>query len=228
MKPYPYDGRQTLPFPTEDAILLSASVARKKDCATPQEQLDNTRFVQRSAPREVRDAIGHLCRFACSKRMRIVLPNDPEITPLVLFATRNFTNGGSHPDDPLVIVFESSWFDDKIPIATRRLGDWTCGCLVVTPARDTEESSLSLMRTLMVKLPRRAAFFIGGMDDVLAEHALTVKHNPKARRFALASTGSAASDLIDRGLEQHLPIKHPASSSSLLVMAELFRAMQIP
>ena len=121
------------------SVFVGASVPyrRPPERMTPDERERNELYVSTSQPARIRDAVAHLCRLAFAREVQLVFGGHPAISPLVLNAARRF---GPPPEDgaanrPLVVVFQSRHFFDRIPQETIDLADWRHGTLLWTARR---------------------------------------------------------------------------------------------
>ncbi len=190
------------------AVLLSASVPYIREATsemTPEERDQarefSTRYTQSAQPQRIRLAVMELTKAALMRHAQLIFGAHPAISPMVLEAARNV---GAESDS--ILIFQSDFFEDRIPGSTLELADWTAGRLFFTPQRWAERQyqarnlSLTEMRTLMVSPPNlRGAIFVGGMEGVAEEARLFESAHPILPRYAIASTGSAALDLFNQG-----------------------------
>ena len=189
------------------ALLLSASVPYRravpkglKPAERERFELRNQHYLETTQPARIRSAVVELTRAALMRGVRLVFGAHPAISPMVLSAARD-----AGAPELSVVVFQSGIYEDEIPASTLELADWQAGKLFITQvcegrnAEETKARSLAFMREMMVSVPGlRAAVFVGGMDGVEEEAQLFHRAHDGARRYALASTGSAALDLFER------------------------------
>lgn len=202
---------QGLRYPKRPAVLLSASVPYLREATsdmTPQERDQlrelSKRYLQSAKPHHIRLAVTALTKTALMRDAQLIFGAHPAISPMVLAAARN---AGAQPDS--ILIFQSSFFADRIPGSTLELADWAAGRLFFTPSqsasRQYEARSVSLheMRALMVSPSNlRGAIFVGGMEGVEEEAHLFKSAHPNLPRYAIASTGSAAQNLFDRASQR--------------------------
>jgi len=203
-----------LGFAHRPAVLLSASAPYDRPATadmTSQEREQMCalcrRYVQMSRPRAIRSAVLELTKAAIMRGVQLIFGAHPAISPMVLEAARSAGAGAAR-----ILIFQSDYFAGRIPGSTLDLADWSSGRLFLTPRqsanRDSEARALSLttMRTLMVSPGNlRGAVFVGGMDGLEEEARLFKSAHRVLPRYAIASTGSAALDLFDRGSQGWLP-----------------------
>lgn len=187
------------------AILLSASVPRKRDPSdemTKQERAEldrrNEHYMRSARPLQIRSAVMELTKAALMREIQLIFGAHPAISPMVLDAARNI---GAPPDS--ILIFQSQFFVKEIPEPTLQLADWSAGHLFLTREIDAKRrldarnESLTLMRTIMVSPPNlRGAIFVGGMEGVEEEAKLFKEQHRNLPCYAVASTGSAAADLL--------------------------------
>lgn len=159
-------------------------------------------YQQRREESKIRRAVSWLCQLALRRDYRLVFGGHPAISPLVLDVADRFAPPG---DDCRVVIFQSAFFLSIIPAASRDIGRWSRGVMVVTdavPNADEAEArrrSLTEMRDLMTRpTGLRAALFVGGMSGVLEESLLFRRNQDERPLYALASTGGAAAFLLDQ------------------------------
>ena len=182
---------------THPAIFLSASVPylRAPDDLPPGYTVeDNRRLVESAEPRRIREGVSHLCRFAFRRDVDLVFGGHPAITPMVLESARRFGREARKR----VVVFQSLFFEDKIPKETFELARWELGTPLWTAPRGNDRwRSLTWMREAMIASPNLiAAVFIGGMEGVFEEARIFKKTWGSLPCFAVGSTGSAAAVLL--------------------------------
>lgn len=171
----------------------------------------NTAFTAK--PREVMAAVVPLVRLCLDRGIRLVFGAHPAISPMILLAARE---AQASPDS--VLIFQSLHFESLIPNSTLELASWDAGRLFLTPSQGGDrDASLTVMRTLMLQVPGlRGAVFIGGMAGLFEEDALFARFNPGKPRFAIASTGGAASQLFDaQGAAVAGPAANPIDAGTL-------------
>lgn len=122
---------------------------------------------------------------------RITCGGHPAITPLLALSVRE---AGLCQDR--VTIFQSALFEGRMPA---ELADFVDVRAIPAVGID-REASLTAMREEMVISQRfAAAVVIGGMEGVLEEVDLFVRHNPSAVVLPLASTGAAAAIIHGKG-----------------------------
>jgi len=182
------------------SIFLSASIPhrrRDKEPATETERQELNHYLATRQPDRIREAVGHLCRAAFSRGIQLIFGGHPQISPMVLEAATRFRSEES-PEN-LVVVFQSLWYNERIPQKTLDLANWRYGTALWTEAGQDRDQSLTIMRQAMVASPGLiGAIFIGGMDGI-REEAVLAHQAAIPRLFAIGSTGSAAADLLGQG-----------------------------
>lgn len=176
----------------KSAIFLSAGVPDEREPRGPLDQY----YIEHRHLNRISEAVDNLCRFAFSRNIDIVFGAQPAISPLLLSAARRF----GEKTDNRVIIFQSAFFQHKIPRSTLELAKGY-GTMLLTQAKPLDHpiqsESLTWMRTIMVKSPNLiGAIFIGGMDGIEEEAALFHNREHPKPMFAIGSTGSAAEDLL--------------------------------
>ena len=188
------------------ALFLSASVPylldESKIDLEPDDSLDdlNARYWATRQPARIRAAVSALTRVTLGHDIRLVFGAHPSISPMVLQAASDM-----HAPPGSVVVFQSDVFATQIPAPTLQLANWKSGQLVMT-ARQAEPAqkkrfpnSLAFMRAAMTEMAGlQGAVFIGGLRGVELEANLFQARHPGLRRYAIASTGSAAAELAAR------------------------------
>ncbi|MCP4548478.1 MAG: hypothetical protein GY835_18630 [bacterium] len=179
------------------AIFLSASVPylREPEDVQPGFTVEDNRWLVASAkPQRIREAISHLCRFAFRRNVDLVFGGHPAITPMVLESARRF--GGE--ERKRVVVFQSLFFQEKIPRETFELARWELGTPLWTAPRENDRwQSLTWMREAMIASPNLiSAIFIGGMEGLFEEAEIFRREKATRPCFAVGSTGGAAAELL--------------------------------
>jgi len=209
------------------SILLCASVPYRLDQKNrdpddwPELQNWNRRFIDQARPDRIRAAISALTRVALGHGMRIVFGAHPSISPMMLRVAQDMD---ATPRS--ILIFQSEAFWGHFPQSTLALANWHAGCLVTTTMQSEPSNarrfpkSLDHMRNLMAAVPGTAgAVFVGGMNGVEREAEIVARTNIK--RYAIASTGSAAEALFD-GNPQDFCGTLNAMDSSLLVDSQAY------
>lgn len=160
-----------------NAIFLSASVpaAGRGD------------YYESADPFLIQTAVREFVMVALGRRL-IVWGGHPAITPMVWAVCEDL--GVSYAK--AVVLYQSRFFRDCFPEENQRFGN----VQYVDAVPGDQEASLCRMREVM--LSRRdleAAVFIGGMEGVLAEHAIFARLHPAAKVVPVPSPGGAARDL---------------------------------
>lgn len=123
---------------------------------------------------------------------RLVFGAHPTVSPLVLLVARELRR-------PEVIeIYQSEWFEDRVPQETLNLAEEGFGVLRWTPAvpgddADDVTPSLHRMRDEMFgDGPLAAAIFVGGMEGIFDEYDRLAAHQPSTPRLPLLAPGGAA------------------------------------
>jgi hypothetical protein len=155
-------------------VFLSASV--------PLPQRDR-RFFDTADVLAIREAVKALVEVVLPVG-RITCGGHPAITPLLALFVREAGLRSDH-----LTIFQSALFAGRMP---PEIADFVDVRIVPAVSRD-REASLTAMREEMITSRRfAAAVIIGGMEGVLEEMDLFVRHHPHAVVLPLASTGAAA------------------------------------
>lgn len=210
-----FEGKlEGLEFFKKPAILLSAGVPdirpHTADMTVAEREYMHalcTRYIQMSQPAAIRSAVLEITKTALRRKVQLIFGAHPMISPTVLDVARNTGAGAAS-----ILIFQSEFFAGQIPGSTLDLANWSAGRLFFTPrqhaSRDYEARtrSLTTMRTLMVS-PNNllGAIFVGGMDGLEEEARLFQSTHQKLPCYAIASTGSAALDLFNRGSRNWTP-----------------------
>ncbi|SDC44504.1 hypothetical protein SAMN05444679_10384 [Variovorax sp. CF079] len=187
------------------SLLLSASVpyALDESMCEPKDVARlpflNQRYVGRARPDRIRAAISALTRVALNHELRLVFGAHPAISPMVLQAARDMRAQAKS-----IVIFQSAVYAGRLAQSTLALAQWDAGVLIMTADQKESASSrrnpksLEFMRKAMVRVPGLlGAVFVGGMQGVEREAQLFQKAHPRKKRYAIASTGSAAESLAD-------------------------------
>jgi hypothetical protein len=218
------------------AIFLSASVPYRREhpphiTGAARERLValNQRYLDSAEPARIRSAVVAVTRTMLMQGMRLVFGAHPAISPMVLSAARDVKGPPGS-----ILIFQSEYFESQLPDSTLELASWESGILVFTPVIRAgkikaawRSPSLTRMRELMVSVPNLlASVFVGGMEGVSQEAEVFRQHNPAARMYSVASTGSAALELWHQDTRAHsgtlsLPSLLVDSPSYSVVAAEI-------
>lgn len=186
-------------------IFLSASF--------PSKQRDPADF-RLARPFEITDAILAATRAIFEVTGGLVFGGHPTISPLVLSIGRDFLNEFPKEERPFVHIYQSEFFEGKIPEETLRLKDEGIGEIYMTPAmgNDREENLLEMRRRMLETKPI-AGLFIGGMEGVYkagsdtSEFALFKKFCPGRPIYPIGLTGGASQILLSRILKHEEPLQ---------------------
>ena len=137
----------------------------------------------------IREAVKALVGVVVPKG-KIVFGGHPAITPLIALLLRGMGQAARQR----VILYQSAFFAEQFPTENDEFFRY-----VITPnVNGSREASLRQMRHQMIKSTAfDAAVFIGGMEGVVEEFNLFDQIHSSARKWAIASTGGAASEVYD-------------------------------
>lgn len=195
MSKFGFDYDSELPLGiAEPAVFLSAGLQDPSGLSPERERREHAYLKPPSDPERVRRAVYQIARHLFASGFGVVFGGHPEITPIVLETAR-----AAPGNTRVVAVFQSRFFESKIPPATYEMANWSRGALLWTPAAADRDESLRRMREDMIgALPYVGAVFAGGLSGVADEHDLFRQRWPVAPCFAVASTGGASGVLLKR------------------------------
>jgi hypothetical protein len=157
------------------AVFLSASVPDPKR---------HRRYWESADLIAIRDAVSALAEVVLP-RQALVFGGHPAITPMIRLIAKA-CDARHH-----VVLYQSKFFAQVYPPDNQEFTD-----IVETEVKGDRESSLAYMRERMLTdTPFAAAFFIGGMEGVEVEFKALGQFQPEVPRFAVVSTGGAASQM---------------------------------
>lgn len=202
-------------LPAQKSIVLSASVPAWRNPLdfepADQQAVEeiNQNYVSNARPERIRAAVVALTRVALARQVRLVFGAHPTISPMILQVAQDMD-----ARDDSILVFQSNAYRSIIPGSTLQFANWSRGRLILTREKPEPHlvptplkrlspypNSLKHMRTMMMEVPGViGAVFIGGMNGVEDEADLfaQVHLHLRLRRYAFASTGSAALRLEQR------------------------------
>jgi hypothetical protein len=123
--------------------------------------------------------------FSVVGRKHLVFGGHPSISPLILAVCEELGIKNKNA----VTIFQSKYFEASFPTESLRFAN-----LVLTPAAETVEKSLSIMRKqIFTDFDYDSAVFIGGKKGITQEYRLFRRMHPYAIALALHSPGGAAS-----------------------------------
>ena len=162
-----------------NAIFLSASVP----------VIGRGDFFKTAEPFLIQLAVREFLTLALGRR-RIIWGGHPAITPMVWAVCEdldvNYTDS--------VVLYQSKFFEELFPEENKHFGN----VKFLEAVKGDREASLHAMRREMLsRSDLEAAVFIGGMEGVLAEHAMFMEMHPSATILAVPSPGGAARKLAD-------------------------------
>jgi hypothetical protein len=169
-----------------NAIFLSASVP----------VIGRGTYFQTAEPFLIQLAVRELMTLALGRR-RIVWGGHPAITPMVWAVCEDL--GVNYAD--AVVLYQSRFFEELFPEENKHFANVK---FIDSVEGDKAASLLIMRRTMLSRSDLEAAVFIGGMEGILAEHALFQDLHPSATVFAVPSPGGAARQLaytLDRPSE---------------------------
>jgi hypothetical protein len=161
------------------AVFLSASVPA----------IGRGKYFETADPFLIQSAVREFVTAALGRRL-IVWGGHPAITPMVWAVCEDLGVDFAHA----VVLYQSTYFADVFPEENRRFGN----VAYIDAVPNDLEASLLRMREAMLSRPDlAAAVFIGGMEGVLAEHAMFTKFHPEAKILAVPAPGGAARQLAE-------------------------------
>jgi len=136
----------------------------------------------------IRDAVIALATCVLPK-YRLIWGGHPSITPLIYYVMQKLNiNVQEH-----LTLYQSLFFQKYFPEDNNKFEN-----VIQTPVHDDRDSSLRLMREMMLGTKEYVAgIFIGGMEGVEVEYKMFKEFHPDALIIPLASTGAAAKILYD-------------------------------
>jgi hypothetical protein len=151
--------------------------------------------------REIIDAVVAFSRTTLAYGGRLVFGGHPTISPLILHvAAQEWRRLG--PQEYLVDVYQSAWFENMIPESTLRLvglktlSGERIAMLHLTPKMDTKEESLEEMRRIMLlETNPCCAIFIGGMDGIREEFEMFTRYYGSRPIYCIGGPGGCARQL---------------------------------
>lgn len=162
------------------AVFLSASVP----------VVGRGTYHETADPFLIQSAVREFVTVALGRRL-IVWGGHPAITPMVWAVCEDLGVAFSQA----VVLYQSSFFDEKFPTENSRFGNVKY-IAAVPGGRDA--SLLAMRRAMLSRDDLVAAVFIGGMEGVIAEHALFAEFHPTATVITIPAAGGAALKLAER------------------------------
>ncbi len=170
-------------------IFLSASI--------PSADRDEIYYIETN-PLDITDFIVTLTRSILNRSGKIVFGGHPTISPLILSVAKDFISYFNQEDFPLIYIYQTRFFKDKISKFTKELLELGIGIIKWTIANQDREKSLLYMRKKMIKeIPLNAAIFIGGMEGIKEEYSLFTKIHPNSPIYPIATTGGATKIIFE-------------------------------
>jgi hypothetical protein len=161
------------------AIFLSASVP-----------VAGRPYFETADPYLIQSAVREFVSVALGRRL-IVWGGHPAITPMVWAVCEDLGVAFSKA----VVLYQSRFFADVFPEENRRFGNVE---YVDAVPGDRDASLLAIRRAMLSRRDLEAAVFIGGMDGILAEHALFREFHPEASTIVVPAAGGAALALAEQ------------------------------
>ena len=118
----------------------------------------------------------------------------PTISPIVLHVAGLLGAGQQ------VEIWQSEWFSDSITDEVHRLVDQERARLILTEPAEDLDGSLVRLREAMLQGAVDAAFFVGGMEGILAEYELLTARHPAAPVFLFETPGGMSARLASDAL----------------------------
>lgn len=157
------------------SIFLSASVPSS-----------DSEFYDHSDPMLIQAALRTFL-YTVLGRKHLVFGGHPTISPLILAICEDL----GVDNKAAVTIYQSQYFLKDTPKVNTRFAN-----LVKVNAAGTRESSLAIMRTIMLRQHKyEAAVFIGGQQGIFQEHNQFKKMHPSAKVIALRSPGGASAKI---------------------------------
>lgn len=162
------------------AIFLSASVpiAGRGD------------YYKTADPFLIQSAVREFVTAALGRRL-IVWGGHPAITPMVWAVCEDLGVLYSQA----VALYQSRFFAEMFPEENQRFAN--VQYIDAVPG-DREGSLLRMRREMLSREDISAAVFIGGMEGVIAEHAILSEYHPRVTTIAVPAAGGAALELAGR------------------------------
>lgn len=161
------------------AIFLSASVPI----------VGRGSYYESADPFLIQSAVREFVTVALGRRV-IVWGGHPAITPMVWAVCEDLGVDFAKA----VVLYQSRFFADTFPEENRRFGNVE----YVDAVPQDREASLLRMRTAMLsRTDLAAAVFIGGMEGILAEHAMFTELHPGAKILLVPAAGGATRQLAE-------------------------------
>lgn len=158
-------------------VFLSASVP------TPNREYFGTEDVF-----AIREAIIAFTKVCVEYNIHFYFGGHPAITPLV----RNVAMKYTERSFPLIDIYQSKIFDDKIP---KEVKDFTHIHFTEPVDGSILKSVVAMRKQMFEENHTDCAVFIGGMNGVLEEYHMLKEYYPNAEFLSFASTGGASADL---------------------------------
>lgn len=174
-----------------NAIFLSASVP----------VVGRGNYYDSADPFLIQVAVREFMMTTLGRRL-IVWGGHPAITPMVWAVCEDLGVNFSKA----VVLYQSKFFKDYFPEENSHFAN----VKYVDAVPDDREASLLRMREAMLsRKDLAAAVFIGGMEGVLAEHAMFIGFHPTAKILAVPAPGGAARELAENlGVKSEVVLKN--------------------
>lgn len=160
-----------------NAVFLSASVPI----------IGRGNYYETADPFLIQSAVREFVTVVLGRRL-IVWGGHPEITPMVWAVCGDL--GVSYAKS--VVLYQSKYFSEMFPEENKRFGNVN---YVDAIADDRGASLLRMRKAMLSRDDLVAAVFIGGMEGILAEHALFTEFHPNAKILTVPAAGGAAREL---------------------------------
>jgi hypothetical protein len=162
------------------AIFLSASVP----------VIGRGNYYETADPFLIQSAVREFVTIALGRRL-LVWGGHPAITPMVWAVCEDL--GVSFAK--AVVLYQSKFFSDVFPEENQRFGNVV---YVDAVPKDREASLLRMRKEMLSRDDLAAAVFIGGMEGILAEHAMFTELHPRGKILAVPAPGGAARQLAEK------------------------------
>jgi len=141
-------------------------------------------FYQDADPFLIQNAVREFA-IATLGRLRVIWGGHPAITPMIWSICEDL--GVAYAES--VLLYQSAFFSGSFPDEVTRFPN----VVVTDSVPGDRNASLLAMREKMLSRPDLVGgVFIGGMEGILEEHDILLRHHPQAVVLPIASTGGAA------------------------------------
>ncbi|MHA1370262.1 MAG: hypothetical protein ACTSRA_11170 [Promethearchaeota archaeon] len=146
---------------------------------------------------DIREILCEIIQIILLNNSAIICGGHPSITPIMLSIVRNLKGKLSSNLQPMIYIYQSRFFQDQVPLETIQIEKEGIGRIIWTPAGETLEESLIIMRDRMLSEMRiDAAIFIGGMDGVKIEYEMFKQYYPDQPCYIIVFVGGASRNIL--------------------------------